>query len=87
MRHLVALAIYIVFAVITIAPANAFEVIAVPSDVNAINLSAAIDVVEGTDGRVRLSTAPGADGIVRRIEVLAAKEGTNPAWALFALSN
>ncbi|MCF6325715.1 MAG: sensor domain-containing phosphodiesterase [Devosiaceae bacterium] len=92
MRHLVALAKYIVFsimaiAVMTIAPASAFEVIAVPSDVNAINLSAAIDVVEGADGRVRLSTAPGADGIVRRIEVLAAKEGTNPAWALFALSN
>ncbi len=70
-----------------IARAGAFEVVVVPPDINAVNMSAAVDVREGTDGRIRLSTAPGADGIVRRIEVLAAKEGTNPKWALFALSN
>ncbi len=84
----------IVFFVITMAlaaagmrSAVAFEVISVPPDVNAVNLSAAVDILPGNDGRVRLSTAPGEDGIIRRIEVLAAKEGTNPNWALFALSN
>jgi len=87
MRHLVVLAMYIAIVLAFAAPARAFEVVSVPGDVNAINLSAAVDVVPGADGRVRLSTAPGKDGIVRRIEVLAAKEGTNPYWALFALSN
>ncbi len=87
MRHFVFLAIFVAYTLSSLASVLAFEVIATPQDVNAVNLSAAVDVVPGTDGRVRLSTAPGADGIVRRIEVLAANEGTNPSWALFALSN
>ena len=70
-----------------IAPAAAFEVITVPEDVNAINLSDVVEVTPGENGRVQLSTAPGADGIIRRIEVLAADSGTSPSWALFALSN
>ena len=69
------------------AEAGAFEIINVPDSVNAINLRAGIDVVPGQNGKVQLSTAPGADGIIRRIEVLAQKEGTNPNWALFALGN
>ncbi len=87
MRQFVGLAILITFFLSLLAPSAAFEVISTPPDVNAVNLSAAVDVVPGTDGRVRLSTAKGADGIVRRIEVLAANEGTNPNWAIFALSN
>ncbi len=87
MRFLSALAIYVLLVFGSLVPATAFEVIAVPSDVNAINLGDAVDIVPGTDGRVRFSTAAGADGIVRRIEVLATTEGTNPNWALFALSN
>lgn len=87
MRHFVVLAIFIAYFLSSLTSSLAFEVIATPQDVNAVNLSAAVDVVPGVDGRVRLSTAPGADGIVRRIEVLAANEGTNPSWALFALSN
>src|SRR5690606_19879980 len=65
----------------------AFEVISVPQDVNAVNLTSAIDIVPGSEGKVQLSTAPGEDGIIRRIEVLASVGGTNPSWALFALSN
>ncbi len=65
----------------------AFEVIEVPDSVNAINITAAIDIVEGNKGRVQLNTAAGEDGIVRRIEVLALDENTNPKWALFALKN
>ncbi len=87
MRYLVVLAIYIALSLVVVTPAGAFEVISIPRDVNALNLSAAVDVVAGSNGRVRLSTAPGKDGIVRRIEVLAAKEGSNPSWALFALNN
>lgn len=65
----------------------AFEVISVPDSINAINLRAGVDVVAGTNGRIQLSTAAGEDGIIRRIEVLAADADTNPHWALFALSN
>jgi diguanylate cyclase (GGDEF)-like protein/PAS domain S-box-containing protein len=87
MRHLFALAMCLAFALGVLAPATAFEVISVPEDVNAVNLSDVIEIVPGTDGRVQLSTAPGEDGIIRRIEVLASQQGTNPDFALFALRN
>ena len=80
-------AMCIAFALFGLIPATAFEVVSVPEDVNAVNLTSAVDVLPGTDGRIQLSTAPGEDGIIRRIEVLAATEGTNPNWALFALRN
>jgi hypothetical protein len=87
MRHLYALAMCFAFALAALAPAAAFEVISVPEDVNAVNLSEVIEIIPGTDGRVQLSTAPGEDGIIRRIEVLASEQGTNPSFALFALRN
>ncbi|WEJ57729.1 EAL domain-containing protein [Devosia sp. FJ2-5-3] len=87
MRHLLSLACFLVFALSGLAPARGFEVISVPEDVNAVNLSEVIEVVRGNDGRVQLSTAPDADGIIRRIEVLASEQGTNPSFALFALRN
>jgi diguanylate cyclase (GGDEF)-like protein len=66
---------------------QAFEVITIPENVNAVNLQAAIDVLPGQDGRVQVSTAPGEDGIIRRIEIVAVEQGTNPNWAVFALTN
>jgi diguanylate cyclase (GGDEF)-like protein/PAS domain S-box-containing protein len=84
MRFL-ALALCFVFALI--GQASAFEVITVPEAVNAVNLSDVIEVTPGTDGRVQLSTAPGEDGIIRRIEVLALEQGTNPYFGLIALRN
>lgn len=87
MRFVLSLVLAFVIGVCVAAEAEAFEIISVPDSVNAINLRAGIDVVVGQNGRVQLSTAPGADGIIRRIEVLAQKEGTNPNWALFALGN
>jgi diguanylate cyclase (GGDEF)-like protein/PAS domain S-box-containing protein len=67
--------------------AQALEVITAPEDVNAVNLTGVVDVEAGENGRVRLSTAPGEDGIIRRIEVLASEGGSNPNWAVFALRN
>jgi diguanylate cyclase (GGDEF)-like protein/PAS domain S-box-containing protein len=87
MRHLHALALCLACLLALLVPAMAFEVIAVPEDVNAVNLSDVIEVQPGREGRVQLSTAPGDDGIIRRIEVLATEPGTNPAFALFALRN
>ncbi|WP_155889386.1 EAL domain-containing protein [Cucumibacter marinus] len=85
-RGLVA-AIMMLLTLVAGGSAMAFEVITVPENVNAVNLSSAIEVRQGEGGRIQLSTAPGEDGIIRRIEVQASEDGTNPHWALFALSN
>jgi len=87
MRHLLALATVLAAVFFSSLPAAAFEVITVPPDINAVNLTGAIDIEPGENGRVQLSTAPGEDGIIRRIEVLATAPDTNPFWALFALRN
>lgn len=87
MRPFLFLAIFLAHALALLQPAHAFEVISVPEDVNAVNLSDIVEVVPGNNGRIQLSTAPDADGIIRRIEVLASEQGTNPAFALFALRN
>ena len=36
---------------------------------------------------IQISTAPGADGIVRRIAIKAKEAGTRPEWIVFALRN
>jgi diguanylate cyclase (GGDEF)-like protein/PAS domain S-box-containing protein len=91
MRHLSSLAAGLVALFlslgITLMPAAALEVVAVPLEINAINLTDAIELVPGADGRVQLSTAPGADGIIRRIEVLASRPETNPSFGIIALRN
>jgi diguanylate cyclase (GGDEF)-like protein/PAS domain S-box-containing protein len=87
MRMLRAVALWIAFALAGMLPVSAFEVISVPENVNAVNLTGVVDIVAGDQGKVQLSTAPGEDGIIRRIEVLASTNGTNPTWALFALRN
>src|SRR5215813_14103865 len=67
------------------APAHAVDAVNVRLDVSAIDLGDAVDR-QTTDGdRIQVSTAPGADGIIRRIEVRAREAGTN--WAVFALAN
>ena len=67
--------------------ASAFDVVTAPEDVNAVNLTSAVQIQAGTNGKIQLSTAPGDDGIIRRVEVLASQNGTNPTWALFAIKN
>lgn len=87
MRLLRAIALCLAFALAGSLPVAAFEVISIPEDVNAVNLTGVLDIVPGQGGKVQLSTAPGEDGIIRRIEVLASVNGTDPSWALFALRN
>jgi diguanylate cyclase (GGDEF)-like protein/PAS domain S-box-containing protein len=65
--------------------AQAVEAINVRTDVSAIDLTDAVEF-QHTDGdRIQVSTAPGPDGIIRRIEVRAREAGSN--WAVFALAN
>ena len=65
--------------------ARAVEAINVHSDTQAVDLTDAVDL-QHTDGdRIQVSTAPAADGIIRRVEVRARAGGNN--WAVFALAN
>jgi diguanylate cyclase (GGDEF)-like protein/PAS domain S-box-containing protein len=65
--------------------AAAVEAVNIRLDAAAIDLTDAVEF-QHTDGdRVQVSTAPGTDGIIRRIEVRAREAGTN--WAVFALAN
>jgi len=79
------LAAALAIAAILPTAAHAVEAINVHSDAPAIDLTDAVEF-QHTDGdRIQVSTAPGADGIIRRIEVRARAAGNN--WAVFALAN
>jgi diguanylate cyclase (GGDEF)-like protein/PAS domain S-box-containing protein len=65
--------------------AHALEAVNVRIDVPAIDLTAATELQKSETDRIQVSTAPGPDGIVRRIEVRARERNNN--WAVFALTN
>ena len=67
------------------APARAVDAVNVRIDAPAIDLTEATERPRTDGDRVQVSTAPGPDGIVRRIEVRAREAGNN--WAVFALTN
>jgi diguanylate cyclase (GGDEF)-like protein/PAS domain S-box-containing protein len=66
-------------------PARAVEAVNVRADASAIDLTAAVELQRTETDRVLVSTAPGADGTVHRIEFRAREGSTN--WAVFALAN
>src|SRR5579871_6081200 len=68
-----------------VSAAHAVEAVNVRTDAAAIDLTDAIEYQRTDNDRIQVSTAPGADGIVRRIEVRAREAGKN--WAVFALAN
>jgi diguanylate cyclase (GGDEF)-like protein/PAS domain S-box-containing protein len=65
--------------------ARAVEAVNVRTDVPAIDLTDAIERQHTETPRIQVSTAPGPDGIVRRVEVPARGGGTS--WAVIALAN
>jgi diguanylate cyclase (GGDEF)-like protein/PAS domain S-box-containing protein len=65
--------------------AGAVDAINVRLDAAAIDLTEAIERHRTETDRIQVSTAPGPDGIVRRIEVRAREAGQS--WVVFALSN
>ncbi|MEN3385798.1 MAG: hypothetical protein V7608_5842, partial [Hyphomicrobiales bacterium] len=87
MRHLRAvLAVAILLAVAFGADlARAVEAINVRIDASAIDLTEALERPRSETARIQVSTAPAADGIIRRMEVPATEAGNN--WAVFALAN
>jgi diguanylate cyclase (GGDEF)-like protein/PAS domain S-box-containing protein len=65
--------------------ARAVEAVNVRGDASAIDLTDAVELQRTDTDRLQVSTAPGADGIVRRIEVRGREAGDD--WAVFALAN
>ena len=70
-----------------VSTARAVEAVRVPPDAQAIDLTQAVEHYKSTGDAIQVSTAPGADGIVRRIEVRAKEAGTQPSWIVLALTN
>jgi diguanylate cyclase (GGDEF)-like protein/PAS domain S-box-containing protein len=68
-------------------PAAALDAINVPLDVEALDLTRAVDRFVEVGDRIQVSTAPGLDGIVRRIEVRAREADGTGSWVVFALTN
>src|SRR5712691_9652689 len=66
-------------------PAHAIDAVSVRGDAPAIDLTAVLDHQRSDTDRIQVSTAPGTDGIVRRIEVRAREGGQ--FWVVFALAN
>ena len=81
----VALAAAVAIASLFASPVRAVEAVNVRVDIAAIDLTDAVERLTTEGGRIQVSTAPGSDGIVRRIEVPAREAGTN--WAVIALAN
>ena len=84
-----------IFALLTLAlaclqagPAGAVDAIRVNPDTAAIDMTKVVQYFhsQNTD-TIQISTAPGADGIVRRIAVKARVAGSHPDWIAFALNN
>jgi diguanylate cyclase (GGDEF)-like protein/PAS domain S-box-containing protein len=77
----------LVFAALDVRPAGAVDAIRVNPDTAAIDMTRVVQYFHVPVDTVQISTAPGADGIVRRIAVKARVAGSHPDWIAFALNN
>lgn len=67
--------------------ASAVEAVRVAPDALAIDLTSVVEHYRAESDLIQISTAPGSDGIVRRVAVRAREGGTRPDWMVFALTN
>ncbi|WP_298358939.1 EAL domain-containing protein [Rhodoblastus sp.] len=77
----------LLFTLFGFRPASAVEAARVPPDAQAIDLTRWVEKYSNQGDRIQVSTAPGPDGIVRRIEIHARNAGAHPSWIVFALTN
>jgi diguanylate cyclase (GGDEF)-like protein/PAS domain S-box-containing protein len=85
--RLVALVLAAVATLCAASAALAVEPIKISRDNIALDLSRAVEIYQNQGQNFQVSTAPGPDGIVRRIEVEANDERSSGDWAVFALAN
>ncbi len=87
-RLLAALWTFLIATVAFCAAAQALDAVPVPLDDKTLDLTDVIEFASRTPSdRVQVSTAPAADGIVRRIEVRSNQPGGTSFWVFFALTN
>ena len=86
-QSLLALVLAAILTVCATAAALAVEPIKIGRDDIALDLSGAVEIYRNQGDNFQVSTAPGADGIVRRIEVEANDKRSTGDWAVFALAN
>jgi diguanylate cyclase (GGDEF)-like protein/PAS domain S-box-containing protein len=72
---------------LAVLPARAEEPIRITRDDVALDLSGAVEFYRDQGRNFQVSTLPGPDGIVRRIEVEAISDKSMGDWAVFSLSN
>ncbi|MEP1441640.1 MAG: hypothetical protein ABJK39_01375, partial [Hyphomicrobiales bacterium] len=77
----------LVFAFGIASVANANGPIEVPVDETALDLTSAVEMRFDVEEKIRVSTAPDQDGIVRRIEVRSRENPNASHWIIFSLSN
>jgi diguanylate cyclase (GGDEF)-like protein/PAS domain S-box-containing protein len=75
----------IVASLLGASPGRAVEAVNVRTDVTAIDLTGVAELIKTETDTIQVSAAPGADGIVRRMQQPAREGSTN--WAVFALAN
>ena len=71
----------------SVSQALAVEPIKISRDDVALNLTGAIEIYRNQGENFQVPTAPGLDGIIRRIEVEANDKRSTDDWAVFALAN
>lgn len=75
------------FVLAAAGPAAAVEAVRVPVDAPVLDLTNVVERNKSDGDVIQISTAPGPDGIVRRIAVRARESGARPDWIVFALTN
>jgi diguanylate cyclase (GGDEF)-like protein/PAS domain S-box-containing protein len=68
-------------------PALALEAVSIGKDDKAVDLTASVEIGAEQSESLKASTAPDANGIVRRVEVRAKSPEGVAYWAVFALAN
>ncbi len=88
MRFRVRVALCVLLAAVLGAEhAHTLEAVSIRKGTPAVDLLPATERYQTDSDRLQVSTAPGADGIVRRIEVIASTVKGASDWAVFALAN
>jgi len=80
--------VLMVVLAVSVIQASAIEPIKISKEDTALDLSRAVELLRNKGESVQVSTAPGPDGIVRRIEVQADQNSkASGDWAAFSIAN
>ncbi|HDZ73377.1 MAG TPA: EAL domain-containing protein [Aurantimonas coralicida] len=86
-KLILALIALVLASFVTAVPSRALEPVSISRDDTAIDLKPAVDIHRDQGRSFQVATVPGADGIVRRIEIEANSPDASGNWAVFALAN